>query len=88
MIPVYIFKGKYGGINSISFEGKGFDKSPLVLIGMQDDTYFIINVDNNQYIRCVGHFSFISRAVFYCPNEFIIRVVAGSYDGSISITEF
>ncbi|EGR30400.1 hypothetical protein IMG5_132990 [Ichthyophthirius multifiliis] len=91
MCPVYIFKGYYGGLNAISFENQNdekFEKNPLVLFSMQDDSYILLNTHTNKYIRGIGHFSFVSRAVFSNPNKDVIRVVTGSYDGCISINDF
>lgn len=60
MEPQFSLKSFFGGYNSLSFSP---DCAYIALAG-HDDCITILNTDNLNTVRCIGHKSFVSRAIF------------------------
>ena len=82
--PLFSFKIDYGGINSFSFS----ENFEFVSLACQDDSIYVINLIKLNYFRIIGHKSFITKTIIYETYPGVYRIIAGSMDSFISITEF
>ena len=60
MEPQFSMKSFYGGYNSFTFS-PGYE---FLALGGHDDTITILEVETLRVVRCIGHRSFISKAIF------------------------
>jgi len=81
--PLISFKSNYGGFNNLFFNKTG----DLVALSGQDDNIVILSLSNYAYLTIEGHKSFITKVVLNDIDEKHVRVIAGSMDGTFSITD-
>ena len=83
-IPIFTFKVFVAGIDSFFFNSN----FKIIALGCQDDSALLINLDCFNYLRIIGHKSFISRVIYHEYSKDIFRLVISSMDSFISITDF
>jgi len=61
MEPLLSYKSKYGGFNSLVFN----DDCDRIVLSGQDDYITVLDLNTMKTLRCEGHQSFVSRAIFH-----------------------
>lgn len=82
-IPYRLYKSEYGGFNSFTYE----PSTKLLAISGEDDAITIINLENEQRLRILGHQSFVTSSFFYKGSQNKLYLLAGSLDGHVSLTK-
>jgi len=60
MVPLLSYKGYFGGINTLTFS----ENCELVALCGQDDYITVLDLNTRTTLRCEGHKSFVSKAIF------------------------